>query len=327
MGVFFINRRWTKEQIQILIEKYSYASWEELEKLLYPFTKNDIVQKASKLNLKRQNYYWTQEEIDYLKENYYIKSKKELSQILKRKSHAIVKKAYELGISKSNKWNKEELDFLINNYATIDNKEISKILNRKIHSIIDKACELNLKKEITNKKYNPEEFLNNVFELAKSLGRTPFVSEVVKQEWSMSVMSINRYFGGYKNVCELLGLEINNNIFGSKIPTYRSLNSDLCWSKSEVIVTNFFINNNIKYIKEVPYSNLCSDDRLKNKIADWVINDNVVVEFFGMMDKDFYNSKAQNKIMLCKENNINLIYLTEKDLINLYKIFEDFIPN
>ena len=91
--------------------------------------------------------------------------------------------------------------------------------------------------------------------------------------------------------------------------------------------SNFFINNNIKYIKEVPYSNLCSDDRLKNKIADWVINDNVVVEFFGMMDKDFYNSKAQNKIMLCKENNINLIYLTEKDLINLYKIFEDFIPN
>jgi hypothetical protein len=36
-----------------------------------------------------------------------------------------------------------------------------------------------------------------------------------------------------------------------------------------------------------------------------------------MMDKDYYNKKAKNKIEICSSNNIKLIYLVEKDIKSL----------
>jgi hypothetical protein len=279
------------------------------------------------MGLKRENYYWTFEQIEILKKYYYIKSKKELSKILGKSIESLTTKAYKLNIIVSNKWSNEEINFLLKNYATMTNREIQKYVHRERHCIIDKAMKLGLSKVITNKKYNPEIFLEKVKNYALLLGRTPLINEVLKQEWSLTQASISRYFGGYRNVCKLLDLDINVNIFGSKHPMYKSKNNDLCWSKAELIITNFFIDNNIKYQKEIFYKDYCKDKRFKTKTCDWVIGDSIFVEYFGMMNKDYYNKKAKNKIKLCEENNIKLIPLEEQDLNNLNIIFEDIICN
>jgi hypothetical protein len=296
--------------------------------LLFPFTKQEICAKASKLKIKRSNFYWTDENIQYLKYNYKTLSYSEMAKSLNKTSEAITQKAYRIGLLEpiDGKWIADDIDYLIEHYSFMDNKELSIYFKRSIQSIIDKAISLDLKKKVFNKKYNPNEFLDNVKIFANELGRTPLMSEIFNQNWGMTNASINRYFGGYRNVCKILDLDININIFGSVKPMYKSKNNDLCWSKAEMIITNFFIDNNIIYKKEVYYKDYSSDARFNNKTADWIINDNIFIEYFGMMDKEYYYIKAQNKINLCNENNIILIPLISSDLTNLNKIFEEFIP-
>lgn len=248
---------------------------------------------------------------------------------LNKTKDAISQKAYKIGLLEpiDGKWSNEDISYLIENYPIIDNKILGAYFKRSIQSIIDKAITLNLKKKVFNKKYKPTEFLNNVNLFANKLGRTPLLTEIFGQTWSMSNASMSRYFGGYRNVCKILDLDINMNVFGSIRPMYKSKNNDYCWSKAEMLVTNFFIDNNINYKKEVYYRDYSNDSRFNNKSVDWIINNNIFIEYFGMMNKDYYYVKAQNKINLCEENNISLISLIPSDLNNLYKIFEEFIPN
>jgi len=263
--------------------------------------------------------------MEYLQENFYKKSNKELTKILDKTTSAIETKAYKMGLIISNKWTDEELKYLVANYSSVDNKDIIKFIDRNIDCIIMKAMELGLKKEVFNKKYNPDEFLNNLSNYAKKLGRTPLVTEDFEQEWALPNASLNRYFGGYRKVCQMLDLDINANIFGSKFPIYKSNNGDLCWSKAELYITNFFIDNSIEYKREVYYRDYAEDGRFNNKTSDWIINNNTFVEYFGMMDKDYYYKKAINKMDLCSENDLKLISLTQKHLTKLNKIFEGFI--
>ena len=53
---------------------------------------------------------------------------------------------------------------------------------------------------------------------------------------------------------------------------------------------------------------------------DWFINNKIVVEYFGL-NSESYNAKTKNKILLCKENNIPIISLFQKDISNLNNIF------
>jgi len=285
--------------------------------------------KASKLKIKRSGFYWTEADLQYLKSNYKKISYIEMANSLNKTPEAISQKAHRMGFLDplDGTWLQKDIDYLIENYSYIDNKDLSEYFERSIRSIIDKAISLNLKKKVFKKKYNADDFLENVKYFANELGRTPLVSEIINQSWSMTLSSMNRYLGGYRNICKLLELDLNINVFGSVKPAYKSKNNDFCWSKAEMIITNFFIDKNIKYLKEVYYRDYSNDDRFNNKSADWMIGDNIFIEYFGMMDKDYYYTKAQNKINLCKDNNLILISLFPSDLTKLNIIFEEFIPN
>ena len=58
---------------------------------------------------------------------------------------------------------------------------------------------------------------------------------------------------------------------------------------------------------------------------DWLIGNNVIIEFFGIEKDKKYIEKKENKIKICKENNIVMIELYFKDLKFLDKIFENYI--
>lgn len=321
-----MNKHWTKELLELLATFYSDSEWSYLEEILYPFKKDEIIHKAYKLNIKRNNYYWTIEQIEYLKLNYNNFTNKELSKKLNKTEASVGTKARKLGLLRSQAWTEYEIEIIKEHYSNKLNFQIAKLINRKPSCIGNKARELGLKKE-KFARYDAELFIQNLKLYAEELKRTPLVSEIIEQSWSLSAASINRAFGGYRNACKLADLEINLNCFGSKHYMYKSKNQDLCWSKAEVIITNFFIDNNIKYSREEYYRNYISDPRCNTKTCDWIISNNVFVEYFGMMDKDFYSEKANVKISICSDNNIKLISLTEKDLTKLHSVFKNFIQH
>lgn len=160
------------------------------------------------------------------------------------------------------------------------------------------------------------EMIQKLKEYAEEIGRTPFQADLDNNELMPSSTSYRRHFGTYTEACRLAGLEPNFNIYGERIQTYLSKNNDICFSKSELIITNFFIDKELIYTKEFLYKHLVDDPRCGLKRIDWLLNDDIVVEFFGMPEKDFYRKKMEEKISICNDNNIQLIELYPEDLIN-----------
>jgi len=321
LGINKRNDRWTKTQIEILKEKYPYEEWYILIELLKPFTKDEICQKASKLNIQRENYYWTDEEINLLKDNYNNLSPQNLLILFPNRTYeSLTTKAYKSGISESNKWDEQEINILKEKYACIDNKDLIKLFpGRKITQLINMAMKLNIRKDYSSDYFvqknekNKQDALIALKIFAQELGRTPLGQEVTDNKDMPGLVTYIRYFGGYREACIKVGLEPNsNNIYNKKI--YLSNNNDICLSKAELIITNYMIDINMYYIKEYLYRDLIDDKRCGLKRMDWLIYEGIVVEFFGMPDKDFYKIKMEEKIKICNENEIILIDLYPKDL-------------
>ena len=82
--------------------------------------------------------------------------------------------------------------------------------------------------------------------------------------------------------------------------------------------------DNISYTKEVLYSEFIPFFDRKYR-ADWVLQDGLVVEYFGLERDQGYADKSENKMEICKNNNVSLLDLYKKDLSNLLFIFEEYI--
>lgn len=320
------NNRWTKEQIQILKDKYSSETWDNLLELLFPFSKEDIEKKACKLKIKRDCYYgmYSQEDIDWLLINYSTSSNNDiLKRFPNRTLQAIRTKASELGVKIREFWSEEELEKLKELYPyEKDNYKLADIFNRSRDAIVLTAGKLGLKKEFLKsdteetKEQKRIEMIKDLQDFANELGRTPFQSEVAENKNIACETSYRRFFGSYSEACVQAGLEPNMNIFGDCKPVLLSKNNDICLSKYELYITNIFIDNNLKYIKEALYKDIIKDDyRCGLKRCDWLI-DGIIVEYFGLMDKDYYKKKVIEKMQICKDNNVRLIDLYPNDIIN-----------
>ena len=266
---------------------------------------------------------WTNEDIDYLKNNYLTYTNKELGKILDRTETAIISKAYELKIKKHEWWTDEDKELLRQLYPIKTNPQLALIFNHPALSIGIMARQLGLKKAIGLHYHDLDKYLEQLKLYADELGRTPLFTETATQEWHIPQMTIYRYIGGYREACKLAGLKLNLAFYNLKREFLYSKNNDLCWSNAEVIITNFFIDNNIPYRREIKYKEFINDKRCNNKNCDWIIYDNVFVEYFGLMAKEFYRVKAEEKMDICKNNNIKLIDLYEKDLNKLNNIFNN----
>lgn len=318
------NKRWTKEQLKILQEKYPYEEWDILVNLLKPFTKDEITHKASKLNIHRENFYWTEEEINILKDNYNKIPPHKLSILFPNRTYdSIVSKACKLKLS-DYRWNEEEINLLKEKYAYMDNKDLIKLFpGRKIHQLMDMAYKFNIHKDYSSDYFkqkhedNKIELLNKLKEFANELGRTPLGQEITDNQDMPGIVTYIRYFGGYREACIEAGLEPNPNaIFGKTQQILLSKNNDICLSIAEVLITDYFIDNNVNYIKEFLYRDLIDDNRCGLKRMDWLINNSIIVEFFGMPEKDFYKVKMEEKIKICNDNEVILIDLYPEDLRN-----------
>jgi hypothetical protein len=318
---------WTEEKIKYLYKYYPERKYDILFEKLNSNNIDMIRHKAMDLGIKVVGYDYTENDILFLKENYDKISYNEISKILNKPIGSISMKINRLGLLKSEKWSDEEINLLIEKYPHYTNKYLSEkiFVSREPNSIRTKALKLGLHK--TKEKgvhfFDKDEMIEMLIDLADKLGRTPSLEELSIYGLPSS-KSYERYFDGYRQACMMAGLEINESLWG-RARIYISSNGDVCYSNSERIITEFFIEKNIKYTKDDKYSSLCDDKRCGNKRVDWVINEEYVVEYWGYPKIEEYKIKKDIKIDICKINNIKLIELERRDLTKLHTIFAMFL--
>lgn len=337
---------WTNERDNILREYYPNYSWVIIcDKLSY-CNKKAIRTRAYRLKIKRiyvnknkkyKNSY-TQEEINFIIENKDNLTFKEMSENINRNPDSIERMHRKLGFEIYDVWDENEIEILKKYFPKYQTKRLKDLFfkNRSECSIKHKAHDLMLKKEdyILDKndkivKNGQKKVQGNILEqlkdLSEILGRTPIHLDLK----NFNLPSFNTYaraYGSYSKACELAGLEPNYSFIGCGTRSvHRSKNNDICFSICEVIITDFFIDNNIFYKKEEFYKDYINDKRCLAKKVDWVIGDDVFVEFFGFPKLDWYCKRMKKKISICKENNVELIDLYQEDLNKLETIFQNFI--
>jgi len=313
------NVQWTPELVKLLKIHYPSTEWEELLELFKPHSRDNIIHKACKLKISRLlNAEWSEEDITILKEYYGKVSSKELQYLLQYRSESSINtKASRLGLESREKWTDEEIEKLRKLYPYYFNSELSRMFNNRTASaIMSMAMKLNIIKDKDSHLfalYNKETLILEFQDFAKELGRTPISIEISANKNMAHHMTYVRYFGSYTNACKEAGLVpcYDNSLYVTHV--YYSNNNDLCLSQAELQITNLFINNGVKYQKEVMYRDLVKDDYSGFKRCDWVV-ENIVVEYFGMPERESYQKRIVEKRELCAKNDIQLLELYPEDI-------------
>jgi len=319
---------WTKEKIEILKKYYPISSNEEIMNLTGVFNIDSIIHKAYVLKIKKDIYFFTDEDILFIKNNINKMSYREIGKAIGRTESSICTKINKLGIRKTQNWTKKDLNLLKNVYPKHSNKYLSEkyFPSKSPENIRTFALKNGLHKNSFKgtKWYSKEEMIEKLIKVSKRIERTPLGKELCSLGLPSS-KTFERMFGSYVDACEIAGLIPNSSLFGKSVICY-SENNDLCFSNSEKTITNFFIKNKIPYKKEELYKKYCRDKRCNEKRVDWVINNNIFIEYFGMPEKENYFERMTIKRDICKDNNILLIELFRKDLKKLHEIFKSYKP-
>lgn len=326
------SRPFTVDEVEFLKSNYGLYSSVELAKIMNR-NANSIKVMASKLKLK-SSFWWTDEEILFLKENFESKDKKFLCQYLNKEWKAIGKKAREIGLNrtklngdyytKNEPITEEENNFIIENYKIFTSSDIARVLQRSI-VFVESHCE-KLDLSIYKKRKNPNSFsdeklLSMLKDKEKELGRPITSHDIIADDKFPAIDIYYDRFETFSNALILAGLDFfNANSYGKRC---LSKNGDICYSFSEKIITDFLIDNNIFYEKDLMYKDIIPDFT-KKYCFDWLLKDGVIVEFFGLKS-EFYNKKMIEKQELCIKNGIELMSLYQKDLYDLNNVFSNYI--
>ena len=102
----------------------------------------------------------------------------------------------------------------------------------------------------TTLKKTEDEMLDDFLQYFKENNKIPDYRNKSKDMVTCSTYC--KYFGSIKNVCEILNIDydlyINNSGYGTRV--YDN-NGEICKSIPERDITNYFIDNNIKYEKNI----------------------------------------------------------------------------
>ncbi len=299
-------------------------------------SKESIYELLARMNIDNpiSAFWWTENEIELLKEHYINKTPDELEKLLNKSWGAIKRRAQKMKLLRKKKngefykaqkpITEKEKIFILNNYTKMGVNEMAKELGRS-SILVETFCDKNklniLKLRNNPKNFSDEFLLNKLVEMEKILQRCPTSEDIQKDRNLPSVDIYYDRFETFSNACELAGLIPNIGRYGTLC---YSKNGDRCLSIREQTITNFFIDNNIKYKKEKLYNSIIQN--LKESIRmDWfLVEYDVIVEYFGLNNK-IYNEKTKKKLDICKENKLKIISLFEKDIDKLEKVFNDFI--
>lgn len=326
-----MRKIWTVEEVELFKELYPTTEWKDLERV-FGVNKDSLAHKAKQLGVVRKakaEAKWTSKDIKYLEDNYGEVSLEKMMKHLGRTKSSVETKCKRLGLVSRTLWTDEEKELMKEYYPRFTNEALHNCLfpNRTITAIDGMGQRMGLLKNWIPwqkiKHFDSDDLIDRIIKLKESLGKVPTVEEIEKFGIT-SQKTIDRYFGGYRALCNTLGWEINYAPFGRENAIEYSKNKDICFSHAEKIITDFFIDNNISYKKEGSYKETFKISDFKTKMYDWLLEDNIVVEYFGFVGNKSYDQGLKKKLELCEKYNISLISLYEEDLINLERIFKKF---
>lgn len=162
-------------------------------------------------------------------------------------------------------------------------------------------------------RYDPKYLLSEYQRVFNEIGKIPNQKDMSKFN-APSLSTYRNYFGAIKNVFNALGINAMsyyNKHYGTLC---KDKNGYMCSSKTERKITNFLIDNNIKFQKEVPYNSIINTT--KSFRFDWVIyynEEKFYVEYFGM-----HSLKKESKPikLYCKKVSVKKQLLTKNNIIN-----------
>jgi len=97
-----------------------------------------------------------------------------------------------------------------------------------------------------------------------------------------------------------------------------SLDGHLCLSTAEAIIDDFLFSRGVPHTREPYYPNSLMR-------ADWLIENEIYVEFFGLVNFLWYREKIKLKCKIAKKENIKLITIFPEDLDNLEEKFKGIL--
>ncbi|MEQ8192649.1 MAG: hypothetical protein ABRQ39_32085 [Candidatus Eremiobacterota bacterium] len=155
--------------------------------------------------------------------------------------------------------------------------------------------------------YDEEYMMESFQELFYKLERIPYAREITIENNMPNYATYVSKFGSIRSVCEMLDIDYDANLkqCGAGI-VCQDNNGNICKSRYEKIITDYFIDNNIPYKKEPMYKDILNINKLTR--CDWEININnktYYVEYFGMYCREprgYIGRKYLNKTRLKIKN-------------------------
>lgn len=162
-----------------------------------------------------------------------------------------------------------------------------------------------------------EDMISDLIWLEKELGRTPHYLDLANYDNLANSIKYTKEFGSFSEALSLAGMIPNVN-------TYRTKKGTKCLSYYELIITDWFEDNDIEFEKEVLYKKVVLEDTTLRRF-DWMVTTSkniYYIEMFGIIGREDYLNKTKCKIVDCKNYGINLIALYPDDLKRpLHEVF------
>lgn len=176
-------------------------------------------------------------------------------------------------------------------------------------SKLQKLLNLDLSGNVIGK--SKDVLLTELKTLANELGYPPFQKDIDECKYTSSSAKYNKEFGGILNALELIGYE---NIKNER-KQYYTKNGTKCMSFYEYLFCTMLEDYGIEYVKEEYYSKyiLGFGKRYRFDFTITLKSNKYFVEIFGITGVTDYNLKSDEKVKLCRLNNINLISLFPED--------------
>jgi hypothetical protein len=192
----------------------------------------------------------------------------------------------------------------------------SSIINRKFNKTYNEFV-ISLGLEPTGwvgKIKTEEELLEDFMNLFKKLQRIPNVIDINSDSDMVCYSAYKHRLGNIKDICDLLDINYEDYYKGDTLGRVCcDKYGNVCKSINEKIISDFFIDNDIKFEKEVSYKKLLKNDVSKRRF-DWEIvikNKHYYVEYFGMYIRNKKSKLSRNYAKKFKKK-INDLYKNNK---------------
>lgn len=137
--------------------------------------------------------------------------------------------------------------------------------------------------------------------------------------------SYKEIFGDWISVlqeCQLIDDGIIRHSYGS---TCKAIDGHVCKSMAEKIIDDFFYENNIPHEKEPHYPPDEEFNPYELLRADWLIDNTLYIEYFGLFNKEEYQDRMDRKYKLIKKLNLEFFALFPGDEYQLNKKFSEIL--